>query len=221
MGPSTLRCREIPSTESLSRLGQMPRLPAPLLALALGGATALLLVSCGGEDAQLLPGETAREITANLDTVKQLAGEGDCIGAESAVQQVGEQIEALGGIDRKLKQALEAAAARLEEVIASCEESTTEAISPAIISPESEDETEEPPAKKGKEKEEKTKEPKEEQTTPEPPATPPSLPPQANGEGKGLEKGNGPPPSSEEGSDEEGPASGGVGPGSPAGGEEE
>jgi hypothetical protein len=191
----------------------MPRLLAPLLALGLGASMALALVSCGGEDAQLLPGETAREITANLDTVQQLSDEGDCLGAESAVQQVGEQIEALEGVDRKLKRALEDGAARLGEVIAGCEESTTEAISPAIVPPEAESEAEKPP--KEKEEKEKKEKPKEEQASPEPPATPPSLPPQANGEGKGLENGNEPPPSSEEGG-EEGP-SGGVGPGSPAG----
>ena len=41
------------------------------LALALGVAAALALVSCGGEDAKLLPGNTAAEITENLDRVKQ------------------------------------------------------------------------------------------------------------------------------------------------------
>ena len=37
----------------------MPRLPASLLALGLA-ATVVGLVACGGEDAKLLPGETAR-----------------------------------------------------------------------------------------------------------------------------------------------------------------
>ena len=190
----------------------MPRLPAPLLALVLGGAAALALVSCGGEDAQLLPGETAREITANLDTVQQLSDEGDCVGAESAAQQVGEQIEALESVDTKLKRALEEGAGRLNEVIASCEEATTEAIAPAIVPTEAESSEEEPPKeKKGKEKEEK---PKEEAPAPETPATPPPPPPQANDEGKGMEGGN-EPPSGEEGDEES--SSGGVSPGSPAG----
>ena len=189
----------------------MPRLPASLLALALGATAALTLVACGGTDAQLLPGETAREITANLDTVKQLTDEGDCIGAESAAQQVGEQIEVLEGVDRKLKQALEEGATRLNEVIAGCEESTTEAIAPAVVPAETESSEEKPPKEKeGKEKEEK---PKEEAPAPEPPSTPPPLPPQANGEGKGLENGNGPPV--EEGGEES--TSGGVSPSSPAG----
>ena len=192
----------------------MPRLPASLLTLALGGAAALALVSCGGEDARLLPGETAREITANLDTVQQLTDEGDCIGAESAAEQVGEQIEALEGVDVKLKRALEGGAARLNEVIAGCEEATTEAIAPAVIPTEVESDEEEP-LKEGEGKEKKAKpRPKEEETAPEAQAPPPSLPPQANGEGKGLDNGNAP-PSDEENTEES--SSGGVSPGTPAG----
>lgn len=189
----------------------MPRVPLPLLAIGLTVTAALALVACGGEDAKLLPGETAREITANLDTVQQLSDEGDCLGAESAAQQVGEQIEALEGVDVKLKRALEEGAARLEEVIATCEESTTEAIAPAEIPTEPEEDEEKAPKEKpGKEKEEKPK--AEEEPAPEGPK---SLPPQAKGEGKGLEKGNGSPVEEEEAEPEES-TSGGVGPGAPA-----
>jgi hypothetical protein len=207
----TIKCREIPHRRPFSRLGQVPCLSRPLLALGLAVAAGVALVACGGEDAKLLPGETAREITANLDTVQQLSSEGDCVGAESAVQQVGEQIEAVKGVDRKLKQALEEGAARLEEVISSCEESTSEAIAPATIPPETEEDGEKATdEKEGKEKEGK---PKEEKPAKEPP--PASLPPQANGEGKGLENGNGGPPPSEEEAEET--PSGGVSPGTPAG----
>jgi hypothetical protein len=207
----TFKCRENPTPGPLSRLGRIPRLPASLLALALG-TMVLALASCGGKDAQLLPGETAREITANLDTVQQLSAEGDCAGAESAAQQVGEQIEALEGVDAKLKRALEEGAGRLNEVIATCEESPTEAISPAVVPTEIESSEEGAPKEKEKAKE---KQPKEEAPTPETPNPPSSLPPQANGEGPETEPG---PPSGEEGSEEgsdESP-SGGVGPGSPA-----
>jgi hypothetical protein len=189
----------------------MPRLPRPLLTIGFIATVALTLVACGGEDAKLLPGETAREITANLDTVQQLSEEGDCLGAESAAQQVGEQIEALEGVDAKLKRALEQGAVRLEEVIATCEESTTEAIAPAVpIEPEEGEE------KAPKEKPDKGKEKKEEPKAKEEaaPKGSPSLPPQANGEGKGLEKEHGPPPVEEEGSEES--SSGGVGPSTPA-----
>jgi hypothetical protein len=186
----------------------MPRLPLPLLAVGLTAAASLTLVACGGEDARLLPGHTAREITANLDTVQQLSDEGDCIGAESAAQQVGEQIESLQGVDVKLKRALEEGAVRLEEVIAACEESSTEAIAPAVIPTEPEEDEEKTP--KEKPDKEKGAKPKEEEAAPEGPA---ELPPQAKGEGKGLENGNGPPAAEEESGES---SSGGVGPGTPA-----
>jgi hypothetical protein len=196
----------------------MPRSLASVLAFPLVAVAALGLVACGEDDAQLLPGGTAREITANLDTVQQLSDEGDCVGAESAAQQVGEQIEALEGVDRKLKQALEDGAARLEEVIVECEESTTESVAPAEIPPEGEEDEE----LEEKEKKEKEPKPDKDEEAPDTPTTSPSLPPQANGEGKGLEKENGTPPN-EEAAPEEGGAespSGGVSPGSPAGGGE-
>ncbi len=178
----------------------MPRLASPALALALGVAAALALAACGGGEAKLLPGETARQITANLDTVKQLAGEGDCAGAASAARQVSEQVEALGGVDAKLRQALRDGAARLNEVVASCEGTTSEATVPT----EAETTTEKP---KGKEK------PKKEKAAPATPeTTTPSLPPQANGKGKGQGNGNAPP-----GGEAEAPSSGGVGAGEPAG----
>lgn len=112
-----------------------PAVPAPAICVALA---ALLLAACGEEDAKLLEGETAREINANLDTVRQLADEGDCTGAESAVEQVGEQIDGLEEVDPRLKRALERGAARLDEVIATCEESTVESVGPARIPEEEE-----------------------------------------------------------------------------------
>jgi len=207
---STLRCREFLRNRRFSRLARVRRLPLPTTTLAAGLLIALCLTACGGEDAKLLPGETAREITANLDTVKQLANEGDCVGAESAVQQVGEQIEALEGVDPKLKRALEQGAGRLEEVIASCEESSSEAIAPAEVPSEAEEEgPEKPQGREGKEKQPKEQE--EEAATA----------PQAGGEGKGQEEGGGP-PATEEAPEEAAPESpsGGVSPGAPAGGGE-
>lgn len=123
---------------AFSRLGSM-RPARSALALCLALAALLLLAACGEEDARLLRGETAREINANLDTVRQLADEGDCAGAESAAEQVGEQIEGLEEVDPRLKRALEEGAERLEEVIATCEESTTESVGPARIPDEAEE----------------------------------------------------------------------------------
>jgi hypothetical protein len=209
-----------PRSGTFSRLARMPRLPRSMLAFGLSAAAAVTLVACGSEDAKLLPGETAREITANLDTVKQLTDEGDCLGAESAAGQVSEQIEALGEVDRRLKQALRDGVARLNEVIAECEESSEEAIAPAQIPAETESEEEKPSKAEKAEQKEREKEAKEEEAPPTGPKETkgsPELPPQAKGEGKGLENGNGP---AEEAGGEEGSVeapSGGVSPGSPAG----
>jgi hypothetical protein len=181
---------------------------------------AMLLSACGGGDAQLLPGETSREITANLEKVQELSDEGDCLGAESAAQQVGEQVEALGGVDQKLKRALAEGAERLNEVTARCEEASEEAETTSV--PEEAEEEPEEKASKEKQKEEKEQEKEEKEREkesehpppgPENPSSTGKLPPQANGEGKGIEDGQGP---SSEGEEEVGP-SGGVGPGSPVG----
>jgi hypothetical protein len=182
----------------------MPRSAAPPLALALGLAVALALASCGG-GAKLLPGETARQITANLDSVKQLAGEGDCVAAAGAARQVSEQIDSLGGVDRKLKRALREGASRLNEVVASCEGETPEATVPGGAGAEAETTTEKPPKKK------REKKPKQGEAAPEAPEAP-SPPPQAGGEAKEPAEGEGP-----AGGEAEAPPSGGVGPGTPAG----
>jgi hypothetical protein len=156
----------------------MPRLSASLLAFALAIVAAMALASCGGRsDADLLPGNTANEITANLDTVRDLADNGDCTGAQSAAQQVSDQVDALGGVDKRLKQALRDGAERLNEVVANCVEATTEAIAPASIPEPAESTTTEEPKQK---KEKKPKEPKktEKGTTPTTPTTTPTTPPE-------------------------------------------
>jgi hypothetical protein len=195
-----------------SRLATVRQPAAFALALALGAVAALALISCGGgEDAKLLPGATAREITENLDRVKQLAAEGECVGAADAAQEVSGQVEALG-VDAKLKQALQQGTARLDEVVATCDEESTEALAPSSEATTTE-ETKAPPGKEKKhkvppgqekkaEREEDEEEPGEttEPTTPAPPAeTPPAAPPSESG-GTG--------------------APGGVSPGSPVGGED-
>jgi hypothetical protein len=179
-------------------------LSAPLLALLLGAAVAAGLVACGEGGDDLLPGETASEINANLDSVEQLVAEGDCIGAEDAAAAVTGQVESLSGIDAKLKRALSEGATRLNEVIAECDEAVSE--EPVeTIAPEEELEEEgeekEKPEKPGKEKqEEKVPEETEED------GEGPTLPPQSNGKGEENGKSNGPPVEPEA-------PSGGVGPG--------
>jgi len=185
----------------------MGRLSAPLLAFALAATVALGLSACGGSDADLLPGDTASEITANLDQVRDLVGEGECVGAADAAQEVSAEIAALGGVDKKLKQALQEGATRLNEVVANCEEAPEEETEPAVesaIEPEAEE-----PKKEKPEKPEKAKPDKESEETPEETETE-TLPPQAEGKAKGHEPEETKAPPTETGG---GTAAGGVGPG--------
>ncbi len=172
----TLKCRENPHQKPLSRLATVRQLVVSVLALALGVAAALALVSCGGEDAELLPGNTAAEITENLDRVKQYSEEGECVGAEDAAAEVTTQIEALEGVDPKLVEALRRGATRLDEVVATCDEETTEAVEPTGEAPSTEETEAIPPGQekkeeKEREKEEKELEKEEEKAKKEPPAT--------------------------------------------------
>ncbi len=177
----------------------MRRPAAFVLALSLAAATAVSLASCGGgEDAKLLPGSTAQEITENLDLVKQYAEEGECVGAADAAGEVSTQVEALGGVDPKLKETLQRGAAKLNEVVAGCEETSTEAVEPP-----GEDTTEgkEPPGQEKKAEKEREKEEKEQEKQ-EPPDTPTETTPEEPPE----------PPSESGGTG----APGGVSPGAPA-----
>jgi hypothetical protein len=192
----------------------MGRLSALLLALVLGGASAMALASCGGSDAELLPGSTASEIESNLDQVQQLVDSGDCVGAEDAVAEVTAEVEGLSGVAQKLKAALEEGTARLSEVVSRCEEEAGEETEP---SPERDVEAEEleedqveaeEKAEKAAEKAEKQAE-KEEAKAEAPAVEEGNLPPQANGKGKEEAPPSTPapePPAEEEG------ASGGVAP---------
>lgn len=181
----------------------MGRLNALLLALVLGAASAVALVSCGsGSDADLLPGETAEEIESNLNEVERLADEGDCVGAEDAVATVVAEVEELQEVDLKLKAALQEGAAKLSEVVGRCEESSEETepmLESDVEAGEVEDEKK--PKKEKPAKEDEEAEPNEEPGEGEGAQ---ELPPQANGKGGGA-----PPAESEP---EETTPSGGVGP---------
>ena len=196
------KCRENQGNRSFSRLATMRRLAVLPLALALGAGAAFALASCGGgEDAKLLPGATAAEIDENLDTVKQLSEEGECVGAADAAEQVSAQVRALSEVDPELKRALERGAARLDEVVATCEEVTTETVAPPSEETTTEEEKVPPGQEKKAEREEEEKEEEEEEQMPPPASeTPPSETP----------PGSTPP---EEGG---GGESGGIGPATPA-----
>jgi hypothetical protein len=190
----------------------MARLSAFLLAFSLAAVAVLGLAACGSSGgADLLPGKTAGEINSNLDQVQELMSEGECIGAEDAAQEVSAEVDALGGVDPKLKQALREGATRLNEVVASCEEAPEETV-PAI------DEAEEPAAVEKKEKPAKAAKPKKEAEEQEEETTSATLPPQAEGKAKGHEEEpEEEAPPAETGSG--GTSAGGVGPGTPAGSE--
>lgn len=190
----------------------MVRLTAPFLAFSAAALLAASLSACGGGDAELLPGRTASEIESNLDEVARLAGEGECVGAADAAQQVSADINSLGGVDAKLKRALREGAERLNEVVANCEEVEPEEVE--TFEPEAELEPAEEAEKPKKEKPEKAEKPEKEAPQAEQPEEEanPELPPQSNGKGKGLENGEGP-------SESPGGSSGGVGPSTPVEGE--
>lgn len=199
-------CRVNTASRPFSRLDFVRRLATFLIVVSVTAAAALSLVACGSEDAELLPGDTASEISSNLDQVEQLASEGDCLGASDAAQAVSLQVEELGEVDAELKQALREGATRLNEVIVSCEEATeeepVETIEEAV---EPEDEKRQKPEKAEKQEEEPAEEGSE-----------PSLPPQAEGKAKGHEK---PEEETLPPSESGGTPSGGVEPAVPAEGE--
>jgi hypothetical protein len=214
-----------------SRLENLMRATAPILVVLLGAAASLALASCGGgSDANLLPGRTAEEIEANLEEVRRMAGEGECIGARDAAEQIGVEVERLA-VDAKLKRALGEGTERLDQLLASCEEAGAEEEEeePEPVTAEEEEPPEKPgkaekqlekeeeqeakEAEKAEEKAEKAAEQEEaEGERQEAEEESEIAPPPASGaNGKGPE-GTGPP-------GQEGTPSGGVGPGVAAGGE--
>jgi hypothetical protein len=185
------------------------RLAAPFLALVLGLAAAFWVASCGSSDEGLLPGKTAADIVANLESVKQRAAEGDCSGAAADADTVQAQVEALGPeVDPDLKQNLLEGATQLTQLADQCvteseatiptetTETTTEADTTAPPETTTEADTTAPP-----------------ETTPtQPPETTPTQPPETT---------PGPPPSSGGGGGGGGSngssGSGGIGPGAKLG----
>lgn len=194
----------------------MGRVSALLLALVLGGASALALVSCGGgSDAKLLPGPKANQIEANLDQVQQLVSSGDCIGAEDAVAAVAAEVEELSDVAAKLKAALQEGTTKLSEVVSRCDEEAAEEEAQPAQERDIEEEDLEPEEPEAEEKAEKAQEKaeKQEQKVEEKAEAVETeegeLPPQSEGKAKGHE-GAAPPPVAEPPAESE---SGGVSPG--------
>lgn len=215
------KCRQNLAAGALSRLEFMGRLRAASIVCALAVGAALGLSACGGGNSELLPGKTAEQINRNLDQVRNFAAEGDCAGAEDAVQEVSEEVDALGGVDKKLKAALREGTTRLEQVVSSCgqealeeaeaeqqaeEEERAEQEEQAAVEAEEEElEAEEEKAKKEKPRQEAPKKESEESGEGEA-----AEPPQPPGQSEGVEHGKGPPAETPSGNE---PPAGGVGPG--------
>jgi hypothetical protein len=103
------------------------RLAIPILALALGAALAVGLVSCGGRDEKgLLPGNNAKQILDNLASVEQDAANGDCAGATAGTDEIRSEIDQLGAsVNSQLRQRLSDGVDRLDQAISnSCQEAT-------------------------------------------------------------------------------------------------
>lgn len=196
----SLICRQNRTPETFSRLATVRHLV--VLATAISLAVTALAGCGGGEDAKLLPGTTAAEITENLNRVRQYAEEGECVGAADATAAVGTQVEALRHVDPKLKDALQQGTEKLDEVVADCEEPESE---PTTSEEAAKPERHEPPGQEKKAEREREREEKELEREAE------------EKEGPGDEKppAETPPPPPSEGGD--GGASGGVGPGTPVG----
>lgn len=206
------KCRENPASGPFSRLGWMGRSRAIVLALVVGLVAAATLSACGGEeDADLLPGETASEINANLDLVEDLVAAGDCVGAENAAAAVSEQVESLTGVDQKLQETLAKGATRLEEVIGECTEAAEDEDTTASEEPDPRElEKEQRDEEKAQEKAEKEEEKQQKQEEKPEKEAPQKEPP---GQEEPKEEAEVPP-------SEETPPSGGVSPGTEAGGAE-
>jgi hypothetical protein len=104
---------------SVSRLRPVSKMALPILALALGAAVAVGLVSCGTRDEKgLLPGNNAQQILDNLDQVKADAQSGDCSSASAEVATIQDEIDALPTtVDPQLRARLSDGAQRLADVV--------------------------------------------------------------------------------------------------------
>ena len=91
--------------------------------------------------------------------MQRLVDEGECVGAEDAALSVSSQVEAVEGIDPKLKQLLQEGAARLNEVVDQCEEAEATVEETIPVPTESPEEK----AKAEKESEKEQKEAEKEQ----------------------------------------------------------
>ena len=161
----------------------MLRLTLSILAVALGFALAFALVSCGGRDEKgLLPGTTADQIIANLQTVQEDAANGECDSAASAAEDVQTEIENLGSeVNAQLRQHLLDGVDRLQEKIANtCQEAPPPTTTSTVPSTTTTEKT-----TTEKTTTSTTTEPSTTSTTTTPTATTPTVPPTGGTPGGG------------------------------------
>ncbi len=163
----------------------MTRLALPILALALGAAVAVGLVSCGTRDEKgLLPGSNAQQILDNLDQVKADAQSGDCSSASAEVATVQDEINALPTtVDAQLRARLSDGAQRLADVVNSPGACETTAETTAVAPTSTKEST--------TQKNEKTKSTTTSTTAPTTPATTPTTPTTPPGTSTGGTPGEG------------------------------
>ena len=91
----------------LAPMSKLLKLTAPISALALGSACAVLVASCGGSgNSDLLSSATADQLNQALDAIEQMAADGACSDAADSADQVATQLEQQTDIDPELKSAL-------------------------------------------------------------------------------------------------------------------
>lgn len=100
-------------------------------------ASIAIFSGCGEDRSNLLPGDTAAQIDANLALVEQLVEDGNCFEALNAAEEVRTEVEALGdGVDSTLRRNLLDGVTELQiKVQDTCVEADTEP-TPEPVSPE-------------------------------------------------------------------------------------
>jgi hypothetical protein len=106
----------------------MPAITLNLTLLLAAIASIGFATGCGEDRSNLVPGDTARQIDADLEQVKQLVRDGNCFEALATAEEVREVVESLGSeVDPTLRLNLLDGVTRLQiKVQDNCEEADSE-----------------------------------------------------------------------------------------------
>ena len=100
------------------------------LALLLVAGACLLALGCGGdssESGRLLSQEQASDLLGTLNQVEQDVADRDCTSADEQVATLGSQVDAIARLKRSLRRSLRSSVRRLETLVTSACDTTTEA----------------------------------------------------------------------------------------------